>query len=70
MKVSSILSVATLAVSALASPILGASGIVSGVVDKVGTPEDSGDIITLLEGAVKGVKGHTSSMSMGSLSPR
>lgn len=68
MKASSILSIATLAISALASPILDGvvgkvSGAVSDVVGQVGEPQKSGDLVTLLEGTVKGVKEHTGAMS-------
>ena len=74
MKASSIFSVATLAVSALASPILdGVLGkvtdVVSDVVGQVGEPQKSGDLVTLLGGTVKGVKEHTAAMSMSSPSP-
>ena len=74
MKASSIFSVATLAVSALATPILNGvvgkvTGAVSDVVGQVGEPQKSGDLVTLLEGTVKGVKEHTGAMSMSSSVP-
>lgn len=69
MKASSILSIATLAVSAFASPILDGvvgkvSGAVSNIVEQVGEPQKSGDLVTLLEGTVKGIQEHTGAMSM------
>ena len=74
MKASSILSIATLAVSALATPILnnlsGATSVVDDVVEKVGVVGGSGDIVTLLEGTLKGVKEHTGAMSKFFPSPK
>lgn len=68
MKASSIFSVATLAISAMASPILdGLLNKPSNAVAETGNaPEinNSGDIVTLLESTLKGVKEHTGAMSM------
>lgn len=62
----SILSMVTLAISAAASPLAtrGTPTSIDQAIEQVGEVSESGDVITLLKGAISSVKGHTTAISM------